>query len=148
MYIIGIDPGQNGGIARIVDGESVAAWPMPKTERDIYDLIREQDRMAECNIRVYIERVHTMPGQGIASSGKFMQHYGFLRGVLVARVIPFEEVSPLKWQRAMCCLSGGDKNVTKGKAQQLFPHLRVTHAIADALLIAEYGRRLYAIGEK
>jgi hypothetical protein len=35
----------------------------------------------------------------------------------------------------------GDKNVSKRRAQELFPQLKVTHATADALLIAEYGRR-------
>jgi hypothetical protein len=38
-------------------------------------------------------------------------------------------------------LSKGDKNVTKRKAQELFPSLKITHATADALLIAEYLRR-------
>jgi hypothetical protein len=56
--------------------------------------------------------------------------------------IPFEEVSPVKWQKVMGCLSKGDKNVTKAAAQRLFPDIKITHAIADALLIAEYGRRI------
>jgi hypothetical protein len=42
----------------------------------------------------------------------------------------------------MSCLTKGDKNVTKSRAQELFPEVKVTHAIADALLIAEYGRRI------
>jgi len=123
---------------------------MPQTEKDIADLLADlvTELLWGASDAVYLERVHTMPGQGVASSGKFMMHYGFLRGVLVALGIPFEEVSPLKWQRALGCLSGGDKNVTKQKAQQLFPHLTITHATADALLIAEYGRRLYAREEK
>ena len=154
MHIIGIDPGQGGGIARMVEysgaGFVVKTWPMPQTEKDIADLLADlvTELLWGASDAVYLERVHTMPGQGVASSGKFMMHYGFLRGVLVALGIPFEEVSPLKWQRALGCLSGGDKNVTKQKAQQLFPHLTITHATADALLIAEYGRRLYAREEK
>ena len=154
MHIIGIDPGQSGGIARMVEysgaGFVVKTWPMPQTEKDIADLLADlvTELLWGASDAVYLERVHTMPGQGIASSGKFMMHYGFLRGVLVALGIPFEEVSPLKWQRALGCLSGGDKNVTKQKAQQLFPHLTITHKTADALLIAEYGRRLYAREEK
>lgn len=147
MYIIGIDPGKSGGIAwSWGELDRINARPMPATERDIV----AQFETFEPNesVYAYLERVHTMPGQGIASSGKFMQHYGFLRGVLVALGIPFEEVSPLKWQRALGCLSGGDKNVTKQKAQQLFPHLTITHKTADALLIAEYGRRLYVREKK
>jgi hypothetical protein len=42
----------------------------------------------------------------------------------------------------MRCLTKGDKNVSKARAQELFPALKITHATADALLIAEYGRRL------
>ncbi len=38
-------------------------------------------------------------------------------------------------------LTKGDKNVSKRRAQELFPALKVTHAIADALLIAEFARR-------
>ncbi len=67
--------------------------------------------------------------------------------MLIASRIPFEEVTPQKWQKTLSCLSRGDKNITKAKAQQLFPGLRVTHATADALLIAEYARR-HARGEK
>jgi len=38
-------------------------------------------------------------------------------------------------------MTGGDKNVSKRRAQELFPEIKITHAIADALLIAEYARR-------
>ena len=55
--------------------------------------------------------------------------------------IPFDEVTPRKWQKALGCASGGDKKVTKARAQELFPTVRMTHAIADAYLIAEYCRR-------
>jgi Holliday junction resolvasome RuvABC endonuclease subunit len=83
-----------------------------------------------------------MPRQGVSSTFKFGTSYGFLRGVLVALEVPFEAVTPAKWQRSMSCLTKGDKNVTKARAQELFPEVKVTHAIADALLIAEYGRRI------
>ncbi len=43
--------------------------------------------------------------------------------------------------KTLDCMTGGDKNVTKRKAQELFPEIKVTHAIADALLIGEYARR-------
>jgi hypothetical protein len=60
---------------------------------------------------------------------------------LTAADVPFDEVLPVKWQTVMGCRSGGDKNITKARAQQLFPHVKVTHAIADALLLAEFCRR-------
>ena len=90
-----------------------------------------------------IEKVHSMPKQGVKSSFTFGQGYGFLLGCLTALEIPFEYVTPQKWQRYLGCLSKGDKNVTKQKAQELFPHLEITHATADALLIGEYLKRTH-----
>jgi hypothetical protein len=43
------------------------------------------------------------------------------------------------WQKALGCLTKGDKNITKRKAQEMFPGIKVTHATADSLLIAHYG---------
>jgi len=54
---------------------------------------------------------------------------------------PAVDVYPMMWQAKMECLTGGNKNVSKHRAQELFPGVRITHAVADALLIAEYGRR-------
>ena len=90
---------------------------------------------------VAIEHVHSMPGQGVASSFKFGQGFGHLEMALTAARIPFTYVTPQKWQKELGCLTGGDKNVSKSRAQQLFPHIKVTHAIADSLLITEYCRR-------
>ena len=50
------------------------------------------------------------------------------------------EVSPVKWQTAMGCRTGGDKNVSKAEAQRLWPSLKITHRNADSLLLAEYAR--------
>jgi hypothetical protein len=83
-----------------------------------------------------------MPGQGVSSSFKFGMSYGSLRMALIAHSIPFESVTPQAWQKSLHCLSGGDKNRTKARAQQLFPNQKVTHATADSLLIAEYIRRV------
>jgi len=141
MLIIGIDPGVSGAIA-VLDskGELAPKWhKLSETECDAGNFLWE-DYPKETF--AYIERVHAMPKQGVSSVFKFGQSYGFLRGLLIGLGIPFEEVTPQKWQKAMGCMSKGDKNVTKAKAQQLFPGVKVTHAIADALLIAEYGRRI------
>lgn len=61
--------------------------------------------------------------------------------LLASQSVPFEEVTPAKWQGALGCRSKGDKNVTKRKAQELFPEVKMTHAIADAYLLAEYCRQ-------
>jgi len=136
--ILGIDPGQSGGIALIDDGEA-GAWKMPETERDVYNLISD---LGQHNPVAYIELVHSMPRQGVASSFKFGVGYGGLRMVLIALEIPFQTVAPGTWQRKMHCMSKGDKNVTKRRAQELFPSLHITHAVADALLIASYGQQI------
>jgi len=46
------------------------------------------------------------------------------------------------WQKALGCMTKGDKNITKRLASELFPAIKCTHTVSDALLIAEYGRRI------
>tara|TARA_B100000959_G_C14909023_1_gene594306 strand:+ start:722 stop:1171 length:450 start_codon:yes stop_codon:yes gene_type:complete len=140
-YMMGIDPGKSGGIALIPlddrDDLPIATSMSRLTEREITDWI-----CSENVTRCYLESVHSMPGQGVKSMFTFGQSYGFIRGVLIARHIPFETVTPLKWQTALRCRSKGDKNITKARAQELFPMIdKITHATADSLLIAEYGIR-------
>jgi hypothetical protein len=91
--------------------------------------------------KAYIELVHSSPQMGVKSAFTFGNGFGHLEMALTAAGIPFERVRPQVWQKALGCLTKGDKNVSKRRAQELFPQLKVTHATADALLIAEYGRR-------
>ena len=148
MRAIGIDPGQSGGIAQI-DYEGVVAavmaWPMPETEHDTAELFRSIKSGVICV--AYIESVHSFPGQGVASSFTFGKNYGFLRGLLVGFQIPFIDVSPMKWKKALGLnFTAQDskkdkKNGSKQLAQQWWPHLKITHKTSEALLIAEYGHR-------
>jgi hypothetical protein len=78
---------------------------------------------------------------GVVSAFTFGRGYGGLLMALTALEIPFVDVSPQKWQGAIGCMTKGDKNVSKAKAQAMFPTIKITHAIADALLIAEWCRR-------
>lgn len=142
--VVGIDPGKAGGIAYInLKNNMVAAIPMPETERDILDELNIL--IGTANIVVYLERVGTIFAKGGKVSPKAMfsfgQGYGFLRGAIMGSQIRLENVQPQTWQKALGCLSKGDKNVTKQRAQELFPNMKITHATADALLIAEFGRR-------
>ena len=120
-------------------GVIVQAIKMPETEKEVYDAIASIWTDVEF---AYIEQVASRPGQGVASMFKFGMGYGGLRMALLAANIPFRDVQPQAWQRALGCLTGGDKNVSKAMAQQLFPAVKITHAIADALLIAEWLRRM------
>ena len=138
MICIGIDPGASGAIA-VLDGDRVTAMKLADmTERDIYDCLSD---LAGTGTVAVIEQVHSMPGQGVSSTFKLGVSYGGLRMALVAAGIRFQPVTPVRWQTALSCRSGGNKNVTKAKAQELFPAIKITHAIADALLLAEYCRR-------
>ena len=132
MYrsVIGIDPGKSGATVWF-DGETVEFIKHTETERDIWDFLLANDASS-----ILLEKVASMPGQGVKSTFAFGQSYGFLRGILIAREISFRTIRPVEWQRKLGCLSKGDKKVTRAKAQELFPAIKVTHAIADALLIA------------
>lgn len=136
---IGIDPGLSGGIAFIPTTGTPWAHKMPNTDRDLIDLLSDAISLAEP--RAVIELVHSSPQMGVKSAFTFGEGYGRLQAVLTALRIPYERVRPAIWQKAMGCLTKGDKNVSKRRAQELFPNLRITHATADALLIAEYNRR-------
>ena len=146
MIYIGIDPGQAGGLA-LIDGvvNCVTAIKMPNTESDIWHWF---SKVGNSQCFAIIERVHSMPGQGVASTFKFGQGYGGLRMALIAAGIPFEEVSPRSWQKYLNVTSRDKmetktefKNRLKAKAQQLFPQFDVTLMTSDAILIAEYNRR-------
>jgi Holliday junction resolvasome RuvABC endonuclease subunit len=134
---IGIDPGLSGGIAWIRDGQACAV-KMPETHRDVLDVFQELRREGPCF--AVLEKVHSMPGQGVVSAFTFGKGFGALEMALTAAEIPYEHVTPQKWQKAMGCLTKGDKNVSKRRSQELFPALKITHATADSLLIAHYNR--------
>lgn len=138
--ILGIDPGVSGGVAKLSpDLKIVDALAFSRaTPTEIKNLILASKKYIK---KAYIEQVHSMPLQGVRSVFTFGQNYGWWQGLLIGLEIPHERVYPLKWQTALSCRTGGDKNISKARAQELFPKMKITHAIADALLIAEYGRR-------
>ena len=140
MTIIGIDPGTNGGIAWITDGKPCVE-KMPDTLQDLWELLR--DIASERNCHAYIEQVHSSPQMGVKSAFTFGNGFGHLEMALTAAGIPFTRIRPQVWQKELGCLTKGDKNVTKRKAQELFPSVKVTHATADSLLIATYGTKQY-----
>ena len=138
---LGIDPGKSGGAGLLnFNGGIIGVFKFKDlTMRDMFDNVFEWRRAYK--IEAALEKVHSMPGQGVASTFKFGQNFGQLEMMLTAVKTPFDYVTPQKWQKAMQCLTKGDKNVSKARAQQIWPEQKMTHAIADALLIAEYCRR-------
>lgn len=147
MIYIGIDPGKNGAIVaihqtRLGRSRVVLAEPMPDSLDGILRALSLAQGLHAPKVRAFLEDVHSMPGQGVVSSFTFGRGLGHLEMALTAYSIDYKMVAPQVWQRVMNCKTAGDKNVTKRLAQKLFPKLTVTHAIADALLIAEYNRRM------
>lgn len=144
--ILGIDPGKNGGMA-VLDADTneiIDITSMPSTLTDISDFVeRHQD--VSCAV---LETVHSMPGQGVASMFTFGQYYGYVQMAVVAHKIRCIDVLPAKWQQVLGLKAkkgeskAEHKNRLKGLAQKLFPKVKVTLKNADALLLAEYGRRV------
>lgn len=140
MQFIGIDPGDSGGIA-VIDAytNTVHTCKLSETEQDVWTWLNETVNMIDAVAT--IEQVHSMPQQSSQSGFTFGRSYGFLIGLLTAISVPYKFVTPQKWQKGMQCLTKSDKNVSKAAAQRLWPKVKMTHAIADALLIAEFGRK-------
>lgn len=137
---VGIDPGKSGGIAILSTVNGLRCYTLKKmTLGDINDVFTmlppyDDDRYI---VRAVLEEVHSMPRDGRVGLATFMRSFGNLEAMLTAHEIEHKLVTPQKWQRVMRCLTGGDKNVTKAAAQRLFPGVKVTHAIADAMLLAK-----------
>lgn len=149
--ILGIDPGTNGGFAWMNSAHGVPGAQQfdGLTEHDIAEWLSD---IASEGAFAYLELVGANRGkgdrrQGASSMFTFGQGYGFLRGALVALKIPFEAVRPQVWLPAMGLRGIKDesqtnkKNRHKALAQRLWPTMKITHKVADAMLLCEYGRR-------
>lgn len=147
MIYIGIDPGVNGGIAKIyVDDGLVVADRMPATREDVVDYFRG----FMPGTVAYIERPPISMGKRVTASAlvKLGHSYERCATAAVSRGIEIVEVTPQQWQKLYGFKRSGRtptewKNLLKRKAIELFPNIKVTLAIADALLIANYARRVH-----
>lgn len=158
MIYIGIDPGKNGGIA-VIGYENKREQNQRKIDVYVYQddtlikLAKEfayfRNVLKEDSI-CYLELVHAMPKQGVSSTFNFGMNFGFIQGVLKAYNIPYELVTPQKWKKEFSCTS--DKNTSIEVCKRLFPKVNLKATVrckkdhdgmAEALLIAEYGRRHY-----
>lgn len=145
MYI-GIDPGQQGGIAVLDDrGNVVDVTKMPQTPFDILSYLKQYDKACTT---VYLEDVgHGMPGQSSKATAKFARHNGHLEMALLSCELRTIKCTPQKWMKTYQMgkskdyTKAGWKRKLKEKCQQLFPTLgkQITLSTCDALLIAFYG---------
>ena len=143
MINIGIDPGVNGGVAIIENGQ-IETTGRPETVKDMADYI-EAAKWDCINMFCIIERVHSMPGQGVASTFKFGMNYGQWLGILASLRVPYKEVTPQMWMKYYGSLPK-DKKARKTRlkhlAQSLYPSINVTLKTADAILLANYCKQV------
>lgn len=147
---LGIDPGKEGGMVLFFSRDNFQITKTGKyTEQDLFNLLRELNgQMTSDVVTVFIERVWARPGNGTKQSYNYGYNYGTIRMACIAAGVRLEEVLPSKWQRGLG-IPPAKKNDSyadrkkrlKAKAQELFPQVKVTNWMADALLIGEYGRR-------
>jgi len=134
--ILCIDPGASGGLAIFDTYNDVAAWSMPEGMTAQIDAIRAASA-ENPNLTAVIEKVgFHRPGNSAVSTAKFARHCGHLEAALYSVGVPFEEVAPGVWMKALGALPADKtarKNAIKEQVARRFPHLDVTLKTADAL---------------
>jgi crossover junction endodeoxyribonuclease RuvC len=151
MNIISFDPGKSGAIAIHRDCITTAQ-PMPIAGKELdIPTLATIVRSASPDLAV-IEKVHSMPGQGVASTFSFGCGYGQIQGLLAGLGIPFELVTPQAWKRLILAGSAKDKDAAIAYCRRVFPDVplvpprcRSPHdGIADALCILQFGLRSFS----
>jgi hypothetical protein len=143
VIVMGIDPGANGAAAIFILGSGIEAISFKdKSWPEIVEKIQYFN--AYVIDYTFIEAVSAMPKDGAHNAFTFGENTGIIKGILHCLDIRFNEVYSQKWQRhfglgAKFESKTARKNAQKAKAQELFPQIKVTHNIADCLLIAKYG---------
>ena len=164
MLIIGIDPGISGSICFLDNGKILDVIEMPimtdgkKNKKQVngsqvYNEITKRIKQFEKNqIRVVIEHVSAMPGQGVTSMFNFGQSFGILKGICTAMQLPMYFVRPAKWKKYFNLLNS-EKDASRTRAIEIFPYFssqlsrKIDSNKADAILIASFYHETYKIDE-
>ncbi|WP_440920638.1 crossover junction endodeoxyribonuclease [Candidatus Pelagibacter sp.] len=164
MLIIGIDPGISGSICFLDNGKILDVIEMPimtdgkKNKKQVngsqvYNEISKRIKQLEKNqIRVVIEHVSAMPGQGVTSMFNFGQSFGILKGICTAMQLPMYFVRPAKWKKYFNLLNS-EKDASRTRAIEIFPYFssqlsrKKDSNKADAILIASFYHETYKIDE-
>ena len=162
MLIIGIDPGISGSICFLDNGKILDVIEMPimtdgkKNKKQVngsqvYNEITKRIKQFEKNqIRVVIEHVSAMPGQGVTSMFNFGQSFGILKGICTAMQLPMYFVRPAKWKKYFNLLNS-EKDASRTRAIEIFPYFssqlskKKDSNKADAILIASFYHETYKI---
>ncbi len=164
MLVIGIDPGISGSICFFQDGKIIDVVEMPTmTEgkknkkqvngaqifNEIYDRIKKLDKK---DIKVIIEQVSAMPGQGVTSMFNFGQSFGILKGICSAMQLSMYFVRPAKWKKYFNLINS-QKDASRTRAIEIFPYFsshlsrKKDSNKADAILIASFYYETYKTEE-
>ncbi len=164
MLVIGIDPGISGSICFFQDGKIIDVVEMPTmTEgkkkkkqvngsqifNEISKRILNKDKK---DIKVIIEQVSAMPGQGVTSMFNFGQSFGILKGVCSAMQLPMYFVRPAKWKKYFNLIKS-EKDASRTRAIEIFPYFsselsrKKDSNKADAILISSFYYETYKILE-
>lgn len=144
MYYLGIDVGKSGAFAVLKDHEIQTYGKF--NEREFLNTCFWLSKQQEKTICA-IEKVTARPGQGVTSMFTFGMNFGWLKGVLDANGISYQEIRPQTWKKEFGLNSSKEDSIAV--ARQLFPdanlipeHCRKEdHNIAEALLLSLYAMR-------
>ncbi len=164
MLIIGIDPGITGCICFFEDGKIKDLVEMPsmaegkKNKRQVngaqvYNEISKRIKNFSKNeIKVVIEHVSAMPGQGVTSMFNFGQSFGILKGICSAMQLPMYFVRPAKWKKYFNLINS-EKDASRTKVIQIFPYIseqlskKKDTNKADAILLSSFFYETYHFEE-
>tara|TARA_B100001250_G_C19532534_1_gene671087 strand:- start:287 stop:781 length:495 start_codon:yes stop_codon:yes gene_type:complete len=164
MLIIAIDPGiagaicffENGEILDVIDMPTMAEGKKNKKQvngRQIFNEISLRIKNYKSNnVRVVVEHVTAMPGQGVTSMFNFGQSFGVIKGICAAMQLPIFFVRPLKWKKYFNLINT-QKDASRTKAIEIFPKIspilskKKDGNKADAILIASFFENTNEIGE-
>ena len=160
MLIIGIDPGISGSICFFEDGKILDVIEMPtmnegkKNKRQvngaqIYNEITDRvNKLQKPDVRVVVEQVSAMPGQGVTSMFNFGQSFGIIKGICSAMQLPLYFVRPTKWKKYFNLIKS-EKDASRTRAIEIFPYFSSQLSKkkdinkADAILIASFYHETY-----
>ena len=164
MLIIGIDPGISGSICFLEDGKITDVIEMPtmtegkKNKKQVNgsqiynEILKRINKFQKKDIRVIVEQVSAMPGQGVTSMFNFGQSFGILKGICSAMQLPIYFVRPAKWKKYFNLINS-EKDASRTRAIEIFPYFssqlskKKDANKADAILIASFYYETYKIEE-
>ena len=149
MRVLGVDPGQSGGLAIIHDGRLVKGTRMPvvkvrgKAQVDARAVVEWWGDCLTPFDAAVIEAVHAMPGQGVSSSFQFGRMLGGIEALVASVGVPVHYVTPASWKKAMGLGSSKQASIDAAKVRFGSPadsllKYRADDGIAEAALIAAY----------